>query len=70
MPKLGTIFTKKSLKILATSSSPFISLPFSLKTIFSADFVLLKEISLTVVQNLICYYYIHCLNRDFRNSSF
>ena len=70
MPKLGTIFTKKLLKMLATSSSSFISAPFSLKTISSADFILLEKISLTVAQNLIFYYYIHCLNRDFHNSFF
>ena len=53
MPKLGAIFTKKSLNILATSSSPFISFLFSLKTIFSVDFILLEKRDFTVAQNFL-----------------
>ena len=50
-PKLGTIFTKKLLKKLATSSSSFISTPFSLKTIFLTDFISLEKRGLTIAQN-------------------
>ena len=56
MPKLGTIFTKKLLKMLATFSSSFISTPFSLKTIFSTDFILLEKRGLTVAQNFLLSY--------------
>ena len=68
MPKLGTIFMKKILKMLATSSLSFISAPFLLKAIFSADFILLEKRGLTVAQ--IFNYHIYCLNRDFHNSFF
>ena len=40
-------------EMLATSSSPFISAPFSLKTIFSTGFILLEERGLTVTLNFL-----------------
>ena len=55
MPKLGTIFTKKLLKMLGTSSSSFISAPFSLKTIFSAEHILLEKGGLTEAQFFFSY---------------
>ena len=51
MPKLGTIFRKKLLKMLATFSSSFLSTPpILLKAVFSTDFILLEKRGLTVAQ--------------------